>query len=85
MKPGVGRHQAATKVNVLSPVIFNVKEADSFHVLEGNMIYIVKVRYGLLLRGLRQWHDVTGKLQELGRPCMFHTIAEKEEPAACDS
>jgi len=72
-------------VNVLSPVIYNVKEADSFHVLEGKMICIVKVRYGLLLRGLRQWHDVTRKLQELGRPCMLHAITEKEEPAAGDS
>lgn len=36
MKPQEGRGQTATQVKVLSPVIFNVKEADSVHILEGS-------------------------------------------------
>jgi len=67
MKLQDGKYQTATQVNVLSPVITNVKEADSFHMLEGNMIYFDKVRNKLLFRGLRQWYDIERKLYELGR------------------
>ena len=84
MKPGVGIYQAVTQVKVLSPVIFNVKEVDSFHELEDRMICVVKVRDRLLLRGLSPRHDRGRKRQELGRPCMLRAIAEKEETAACD-
>ena len=64
-------YQTATKVNVLSPVIFNVKEADSFHLLEGSIIYSDRVRNKLFFRGLRQWYDTEWKLQELGRSKLF--------------
>ena len=66
-----GVMSAATQVKVLSPVIINVKEVDSFHVLEDNMIYFVKVRDRLLFRGLRPRYDMARQLQELGRPCKF--------------
>jgi hypothetical protein len=71
VKPGVGKYQAATRVKVLSPVITNVEEADSFHVLEGRIICIAKARDGLLLRGLSPWHDTAWKHQELGRTMSF--------------
>ncbi len=77
-------YQAVTQVKVLSLVILNVKEVDSFHLLEDRMICVVKVRDRLLLRGLSPWHDRGRKRQELGRPCMPHVIADKEETAACD-
>ena len=67
MKPTGRRYQTATKVKVLSPVISNIKEVDSFHLLEDSMIYLVKVRDKLLFRGLRPWYDIARKLQELGR------------------
>lgn len=60
-------YQTATKVNVLSPVKFNIKEADSVHVLEGNTEHSVKVRDAELFRGLRQWYGTERNLQELGR------------------
>ena len=71
MKPGVGRYQAATQVKVLSPVISNVEEVDSVHELEGSMICNAMVRYRLFLRGLRPWHDIARKRQELGRTMSF--------------
>jgi len=67
VKPTGRRYQTATKVKVLSPVISNIKEVDSFHLLEDSMIYLVKVRDKLLFRGLRPWYDIARKLQELGR------------------
>ena len=71
MKPTVGRYQTATRVKVLSPVIIDIKEVDSFHGLEDRMICIVMVRYGLLFRGLRPWYDIGWNLQELGRTMLF--------------
>ncbi len=71
MKPGVGKYQAATRVKVLSPVITNVEEVDSFHELEDRMICNAMVRYRLLLRGLSPWHDTAWKHQELGRTMSF--------------
>jgi hypothetical protein len=52
MKPLEGSSQTATQVKVLSPVIFNVIEADSFHVLEGNKRSFIMVRSSFLYRGL---------------------------------
>jgi hypothetical protein len=44
------RSQTATQVKVLSPEIFNIKEADSVHVLEGGKSGFVKARtYSLFL------------------------------------
>ena len=54
-------------MNVLSPVIFDVKEVDSFHILEDSTIYSDMVRNKLLFRGLRQWYGTEWRLQELGR------------------
>jgi hypothetical protein len=67
VKPTGGRCQTATKVKVLSPVIFDVKEVDSVHLLEDSMIYFVRARDRLLFRGLSPWYDIGWKLQELGR------------------
>jgi hypothetical protein len=47
-----GRRQTATQVKVLSPVIVNVKEADSFHLLEGSKRSFDKARNDSLFRGL---------------------------------
>jgi hypothetical protein len=68
VKPTCGRYQTATQVKGLSPVITNVKEVDSIHELEDNMIYLAMVRDRLLFRGLRPWYDIGWNLQELGRP-----------------
>ena len=70
MKPAEGMHQTATQVKVLSPVIFNVREADSFHLLEGSMIDSDLVRDESFFRGLSPWYDVERRLQELGRPTL---------------
>jgi len=67
VKPVEGMHQTATQVKVLSPVIINVKEVDSFHMLEDNTIHNDRVRYGLLFRGLRPRYDTVRIQQELGR------------------
>jgi hypothetical protein len=63
-------------VKVLSPVNSNVKEVDSFHLLEDRMIYFVLVRDKLLFRGLSPWHDAEWRLQELGRPCKFRALVK---------
>jgi hypothetical protein len=71
MKPPAGMCQTATKVKVLSPEIFNIEEADSFHLLEGRISCTVMARCGLLFRGLRPWYDTERKLSEPGRPVQF--------------
>jgi hypothetical protein len=74
MKPSDGRYQTATQVKVLSPVIINVREVDSFHLLEDRMRYTVMERYITLFRGLSPWYDIERKLQELGRARIYHRI-----------
>ena len=71
MKPPAGMYQTATQVKVLSSEIFDVEEADSFHVLEGCMNCAVKAKRGLLFRSLRPWYDTERKLSEPGRPVQF--------------
>ena len=71
MKPPAGIYQTATQVKVLSSEIFDVEEADSFHVLEGCMNCAVKAKRGLLFRSLRPWYDTERKLSEPGRPVQF--------------
>lgn len=66
-----GRYQTATRVKVLSPVIYNIKEVDSFHMLEDSTICIDKAKDRLLFRGLSPWYDIEWKLQELGRALTF--------------
>ncbi len=55
VKPLEGKYQTATQGKGLSPVKFNVKEADSFHVLEGRKKGFDMVRSHSLFRGLRPW------------------------------
>ena len=71
MKPPAGMCQTATKVKVLSSEIFNIEEADSFHLLEGSISRTVKARCGLLFRGLRPWYGIERKISEPGRPVQF--------------
>ncbi len=71
MKPPVGMFQTATKVKVLSSEIFNIEEADSFHLLEGSINCTAMARCGLLFRGLRPWYGTARKLLEPGRPVQF--------------
>ena len=60
-------YQAATKVNVLSPVMFIVGGVEAFHCVrkQQTMSRIGKV-YGTS-RGLRQWHGTRWNVCELGR------------------
>ena len=74
VKPVGGKYQTATQVKGLSPVIFNVGEVDSFHLLEDSMIRFNMARDGLLSRGLRPWYDTERKRQELGRPGILLVI-----------
>ena len=69
MKPTVGRYQTEIRirVKVLSLEKFNIKRADSVHVLEGRISYSVRVRDNLSLRGLSHWYGIARKSQELGR------------------
>ena len=71
MKPPVGMFQTETQVKVLSSEIFDVEEADSFHLLEGCMNCAVKAKRGLLFRSLRPWYGTERKLSEPGRPVQF--------------
>lgn len=71
MKPPAGMSQTATQVKVLSSEIFNIEEADSFHVLEGCMNCAVRAKRGLLFRSLRPWYGTERKLSEPGRPGQF--------------
>jgi hypothetical protein len=85
VKPTGRRYQTATRVKVLSPVIINVKEVDSFHLLEDSMIYHVMVRDRLLFRGLRPWYDIARKLQELGRSCKLCNLVKRGTPPEADN
>ncbi len=60
-------HQAATKVNVLSPENILIIEADAVHVAGRQYCCNVMARKQQLYRGLRQWHDVRWEICELGR------------------
>jgi len=44
VKLGGGRYRAATKVNVLSPEITNVSEADALHLAAGNILLADRAR-----------------------------------------
>ena len=60
-------YQAATKVNVLSPVITDIVRAEVLHVIRKQHVYN---RFGKVVpsyRGLRQWHGTRWRLCELGR------------------
>jgi hypothetical protein len=85
VKPTGRRYQTATRVKVLSPVIFNVKEVDSFHLLEDSMICLDKVRDRLLFRGLRPWYEIAWKLQELGRSCKLCNLVKRGTPPEADN
>jgi len=44
VKLGGGRYRAATKVNVLSPEITNVSEADALHLAAGSIFLAERAR-----------------------------------------
>ena len=71
VKPVEGTYQAATQVKVLSPVMFNVVEADVFHRTESSMKDDAMVSHHSLYRGLSPWHGMRWKLSELGRALVF--------------
>ena len=71
VKPMEGTYQAATRVKVLSSVIFNIVEADVFHCAESSMKGNAMVSYHLLYRSLSPWHGMKWKLGELGRSSEF--------------
>ena len=71
VKPIEGTYQAVTQVKVLSPVIFNVVEADVLHGAESCTKGDVMVSRHSLYRGRRPWHDMKWKLGELGRALSF--------------
>ncbi len=71
MKPPAGMYQTATQVKVLSSEIFNIEEADSFHMLEGSISRADMARCGLLFRSPRPWYDTERKVSEPGRPVQF--------------
>ena len=71
VKPVEGTYQAATKVKVLSPVIYDIIEADAVHYAEGSTKGDVKVSRHLLYRGQSPWHDMRWNLRELGRSLIF--------------
>ena len=72
-------------MKVLSPVNSNVKEVDSFHLLEDSMIYFVMVRDRLLFRGLSPWYDIERELQELGRSCKLYNLVKGGTPPGADN
>ena len=46
MKPSNGKYQTATRVKVLSPEIFDIREDDSFHLLQDSdvlLYYVVEM------------------------------------------
>ena len=71
MKLIEGTYQAATQVNVLSPEITKIIEADALHEVESSMKDGVMVSHHSLYRGLRQWHDMRWTLRKLGRSSVF--------------
>ena len=60
----------------MSLEITEVKEADSVPKLEGNMCSVVFGEILSLFRGLSPRYDMTGKLQELGRPFKLLSTGE---------
>ena len=69
-------YQAATQVNVLSPVMFSVVGVEAFH---RDRKQHVRSRFGQnteSYRGLRQWHDTRWNLGELGRSNDFFSERE---------
>ena len=71
VKPVEGTYQAATKVKVLSPVIYDIIEADVLHYAEGSTKGDAKVSHHSLYRGLSPWHGMRWNLHELGRSLIF--------------
>ena len=60
-------YQAATKVNVLSPVIFDIVGAEVFQAIRKQHVCNHFGKVVLSYRGLRQWHGTRWSLCELGR------------------
>lgn len=64
-------YQTATQVKVLSPAIFNVIEAESFHLFEGNKMNFDMVKNSYLYRGLSPQYGSERSSQKLGRSKQF--------------
>ena len=71
VKPVEGTYQAATKVKVLSPVIYDIIEADVLHYTEGSTKGGALVSHHLLYRGRSPWHGMRWSLRKLGRSLIF--------------
>lgn len=71
MKLTIGRYQTATQVKVFSPVITNIKEADSVMLLSGSIICFDNARNRLLFRGLSSRYDIEWKLWKHKRTLTF--------------
>ena len=71
VKPIEGTYQAATQVKVLSPVMFNAVEADTFHCSGKLHDDGAMVSHLSLYRGLSPRHDMRWKISELGRSLVF--------------
>lgn len=71
MKLRQGIYQAVTQVNVMSPEMFDIVEADTIH-SEGRQHYLISLRQESLdYRDRRQWHDIRWKVHKLGRSIKF--------------
>ena len=77
VKPVEGTYQAATQVKVLSPVMFNVVEADVFHDAESSTKDDVMVSHHSLYRGQSPWHGMKWKLSELGRAWESFSVLQR--------
>ncbi len=72
MKPSDGRYQTATQVKVFSPVIINVREVDSVHLLEDSMWHTDMARCVSLSRGLSPWYGIEWRLSRcIGRRALL--------------
>lgn len=67
MKPQERNYQTATQVKVLSSEISIVREADDFHLSEGNKMGDAMVRHLFLSRSLSPWYGNECNSHELGR------------------
>ena len=71
VKPMERTYQATAQAKEVSPEILYVIEADVFDCTESNMRDDVMVSHRSLYRGLRPWHGMRWKLNELGRSSVF--------------
>jgi len=68
MKPTNERFQAATQVNVVSPVIDEFAKDDCLKTQEVSTVLCAIASILQLRRGRRQWHGIEWNVTEPGRP-----------------